>query len=579
MRTRLFSVLAALAPMALVQGCIIYADGKQDTGFDDEEREDTEIPPDDTDTSDTADTADTADPDDTGDSDDDTGGSVLDADGDGWTIDEDCDDSDPDVNPDAEEICNDGIDNDCDGLATGCRLEGEHTAVDVADTIFQGASSDDRFGVALTGAGDVDADGAVDILIARAGSPGGNKAAVHLFRSPTSGLVNAGAADATLHSVVSGDGLGIGMTALGDMDGDGYGDFAVGAPFAPANAVGEESDWAVYVFSGPMTGDAAVTTAEAWFAAQDIGDLTGWRLGSPGDVTGDGVVDLLIASPSAHVSPGDAAGKVWLMEGPWRREEALSDAVAVFTGELAGSRAGAGAATTAGDVDGDGREDMLMSSPDVASSGGVAGQGAAYVVTSAVSGQIDLRYADARIYGLTGGDRFGASATHAGDVNGDGYADILVGAPDSDLGASDAGAAYLFHGGSDLSGPLDAGDADFILLGARANGETGIAVSAVGDMDGDGKDDFAVSDPVGVDSAGLGVVAVTYGPAVGNTDIEDADLVLVADDANINMGGSIAHPGDTDDDGLGELLIGASLLSPSGAPSAGGAYLVRGTGF
>jgi len=573
MHPRPLSVFAVLAPLVLAQGCIIYADGKHDSGFDDEEREDTDVDPDDTDTDDTADTDDTGE--DTG---DDTGASVLDADGDGFSVDEDCDDTNPDVNPDATEICDDGLDNDCDGLATGCRLEGEHTAVDVADTIFQGAASDDHFGASLTGAGDVDADGSVDLLIARAGSPTGSKGAVHLFRSPTSGLVNAGAADATLHSVVSNDGLGIGMTALGDMDGDGYGDFAVGAPFAPANAVGEEDDWAVYIFSGPMTGDASVTTAEAWFAAQDIGDLTGWRLGSPGDVTGDGVVDLLIASPSASVSPGDMAGKVWLMEGPWRREEALSDAVAVFTGEMGGSRAGAGAATTAGDVDGDGREDMLMSSPDVPA-GGTAGQGAAYVVTSSVSGQIDLRYADARIYGLSSGDRFGASATHAGDVNGDGYADILVGAPDSDLGAADAGAAYLFHGGSSLSGPLDAGDADFILLGARANGETGTAVSAVGDMDGDGNGDFAVSDPEGVDSADLGVVAITYGPAVGNTDIEDADLVLVADAADINMGGSLANPGDTDNDGLGEILIGASLLSPSGAPSAGGAYLVRGTGF
>ena len=565
------SLLVMLAPAWLAQACIIYA-GKGDTGVeDDQEREDTDVvDPDDTDEPD--DTADTDDPD------DDTGASVLDADGDGYEVGEDCDDDDPLVNPGQTEICDDGVDNDCDGLATGCRLEDEVVVSDVADTIFQGSTASDRFGANVGAAGDVNADGTPDLLISRTGSPGGSKAAVHLFHSPTSGLVNAGAASATLHAGVPDDGLGIGMTALGDMDGDGYGDFAVGAPFAPQRAVEEQPPWAVYIFTGPMTGDASVTTAEAWIPALETTDLTGWRLGSPGDVTADGVVDLLVASPSASVSPGDLAGKVYLLEGDWNREESLTNAVATFTGEMAGSRVGAGAATSAGDIDGDGRQDILISSPDVAQDGD-PGKGAAYLVTSSASGQIDLRYADARIYGLTAGDRFGASATHAGDVNGDGYADVLVGAPDSDLGATDAGAAYLFHGGSTLSGPLDAGDADFILLGAQAGGETGIAVSAVGDMDGDGNADFAVSDPTGLDSARLGVVAVSYGPVAGNTDIEDADLVLVADDADVDMGAALASPGDTDGDGLGEVLIGSSLLSPSGAPGAGGAYLVRGQGF
>ena len=572
MKTR--SSLAMLAPLLLAQACIIYA-GKGDSGIDDDEaREDTDVV--DTDTNDTGGPDDTGE--DSGDSGDSGGSSVLDADGDGFEVGEDCDDNDPDVNHDATEVCGDGIDNNCDGLSTGCRMEGEQVVTDVADTIFQGANSGDLFGANVAGGGDVNGDGVPDLLISRRGSTSGNRAAVHLFHSPTSGLVNAGAANATLHAAVADDGLGIGMTSLGDMDGDGYGDFAVGAPFAPQNATGEEADWAVYVFTGPMTGDASVTTAEAWFAAPETADLTGWRLGSPGDISGDGVVDMLVASPSASVSPGDMAGKVYLVEGRWNREENLSTAPVVFTGEMANSRVGLGAATTAGDVDGDGREDILITSPEVPANGN-ANTGAAYVVTSSAAGRIDLRYADTRIYGLSAGDRFGTSASYAGDVNADGYADVVVGATDSDLGATDAGAAFLFHGGPTWSGPMDAGDADFILLGAQAGAETGTAVTGVGDLDGDGHADFAVSDPVGVDSAMLGLVSVTYGPVAGNTDIEDADLVLIADDSGIDMGTAIATPGDTNGDGLGELLIGAQLLSPSGSPSAGGAYLVRGTGF
>lgn len=573
---RIATLAALLAPLALSSACIIYSDGKGDTGVGEDPRDDDNDDGDDGGGGDGG-TTDTGEPEDTSDPDD-TGASVLDADGDGFQVGDDCDDTDPLVNPAATEVCDDGIDNDCDGLAVGCRLDGEHDVVDVADTIFQGAAADDLFGDNVAGGGDVDGDGLPDLLVSRRGSQLANKGAVHLFASPTSGLVNAGAASATLHSVVRDDGLGTGLAALGDMDGDGFGDFAVGAPFAPERAVEEEPAWAVYIFTGPMTGDASVTTADAYFSAEAVGDLTGWRLGSPGDVTGDGVVDLLIASPAADVSPGDAAGKVWLVEGPLRREEALSDAVAVFTGEVAGSRAGLGAATTAGDVDGDGRSDLLIGAPDTTLSGG-AEKGAVYVVTSAASGQIDLRYADARVAGLTAGDRFGHAAAHAGDVNADGYADIIVGAPQSDLGATDGGAAFVFHGGSALSGQLDAGDADFIVLGAQTNAETGHAVAGVGDLDGDGYDEVAVSDPVGVDSSLLGVVSVSYGPAAGNTDIEDADLLLLSDSAGTQMGWSVAGPGDTDADGLGEVFIGAPGLSPSGSPMAGGAYLVRGTGL
>ncbi len=568
-------ILALLAPVFLAQACIIYA-GKGDTGIDDSDvREDTDVS--DTDPG-TTDTEDTDDPDDTGEDTDSGSGSVLDADADGYDATEDCDDNNADINPSQTEVCGDGIDNDCDGVAAGCRIEGEEVVTDLAATIFQGAGTNDAFGTTVASGGDVNGDGSPDLLISQSGGLTGSKASVHLFHSPTSGLVNAGAADATLNAVVDNDGLGMGIASLGDMDGDGYGDFALGAPMAAQNAGPEQADWTVYIFTGPMTGDASVSTAEAWIGSNETTDLTGWRLGSPGDVTGDGVVDLLVASPSASVSPGDFAGKVYLMKGDWSREEKLADARATFTGEVAGSRVGSGAATSAGDIDGDGRADLLITSADVPVAGN-PNTGAAYIVTSSASGQIDLRYADTRIYGLTNGDRFGASAAHAGDVNNDGYADVIVGAPDSDLGAADAGAAYLFHGGPSFTGPMDAGDADFILLGAQANGETGTAVTGVGDLDGDGNDDFAVSDPTGVDSARLGVVGISYGPVAGNTDIEDADLVLVADDADIQMGASLANPGDTDGDGLGEILIGAPSLSPSGAPNAGGAYLVRGSGF
>ncbi len=582
--------LRILLPVVSLSGCIIYADKAGDSGVDDvgdDPMDDGSDGSDDgsdgtDDGSDgTGDGSDgTGDGTDGGDEGGDEGASVLDSDGDGWLEPDDCNDNDAAIHPEAEEVCGDGIDNNCDGGAVECRAEGEVDVVDLAATIFQGAGADDHFGLRLGSAGDVAGDGVADSLSAREGDGSATPSAVHLFSSPTAGFVNAGAADATIEAERAGDGFGMAITALGDMDGDGYGDFAVGAPEAASGGLtGGEGGPSVLIFTGPMSGTASALTADATFEALAVDDRTGHSIGAVGDVTGDGVVDLLVSAPEAAAgSTPDHAGRIYLLEGPWRRTESLTGAVAVFTGERADSRAGLGAVGTAGDVDGDGQPDLLMTSPEVPV-GTDTGVGAAYVFTRSASGQVDLAYADVRIYGRTTDDHFGAAASAAGDVNGDGYADIIVGAPDSDLGATDAGAAFLFHGGAAFAGALDTGDASFVVVGALAGGATGTAVAGVGDLDGDGADDLAVADPTGFDGTNTGAVAVVYGPAVGNTDIEDADLVLLSTTAGDNFGGALGALADTDGDGRGELLIGASLLSPSGLPQAGGAWLVRGPGL
>lgn len=581
---QLLRSLRILLPALTLSGCIVYAEKVGDTGPDDENGEgsdgtDGEDDPMDDGSDDGGE--DSGDPGDDGGGDDggDDGSSVLDTDGDGWLEPDDCDDDDPDVNPDADEICGDGIDNNCDGGAVECRSTGEVDVVDVAATIFQGASTDSRFGSALGSAGDVDGDGVEDILIARQGASASGLSAVHVFSSPTAGFVNASSADAIVEAERAGDGFGTSITALGDMDGDGYGDFAVGAPQASEGGLVDEADPSVLIFTGPMSGTASALTADATFEALTAGDWTGHRMGAVGDVTGDGVVDLLVSAPQASIgTEPDFSGKVYLLEGPWNRAESLGDAVATFTGEIADSRVGMGHVGSAGDVDGDGVNDLLMTSPEVPKDGDL-GVGAAYIVTRAVNGQMDLANADVRIYGRAAQDSFGASAASAGDVNNDGYADILVGATNSDLGATDAGAAFLFHGSAAFGGEYDTGDAAFFVVGAVVGGQTGAAVAGIGDLDGDGSDDFAVSDPVGLDGSSTGAVAVVYGPAVGNTDLDDADLVLISGNSGDSFGGAVGSLIDSDGDGRGELLVGASLLSPSGLPQAGGAWLIRGQGF
>jgi hypothetical protein len=564
----------ALLVLLLLPSCVIYTKDGADSGLDEPDA------PGDGGGSDPGPGPDTGAPDtgaaDSGDTGGgDTGLPLLDADADGYLAPEDCDDANASVNPGVEEVCDDGIDNNCDGVAPGCALTGEHSVVDVADTLFQGALPGDRFGAVLSPAGDVDGDGLPDLIMSAQGN-GAQAGVISLFSSPTSGFVNASAATATITGALVGDGFGSRLTALGDSNGDGYDDFAVGAPLVAAGGLLSEEQWGLHIFTGPMTGGASALTAEATVPVIAAGDELGFRIGGLPDVSGDGAVDLLIAAPAADVAPGDRAGKVWLLSGPWRRAEALDDAVAVFTGEAGDSELGRGAVGSAGDVDGDGRVDLLMSSPSVPV-GGLGKVGAAYVFTRAASGQIDVAYADLRLYGISEGERFGHAASAAGDVNNDGYDDILVGAPDADLGARDAGAAYLFHGGV-ATGARDASDADFSVLGARADGETGAAVVGVGDLDGDGWDDLAVSEPMGVDSDRFGVVGVVYGPASGNADIEDSALLIFSDRVDDDFGLSLGAAGDTDGDGLDEMLIGIPRMSPSGVPEAGGAALVRGRG-
>jgi hypothetical protein len=103
-------------------------------------------------------------------------------------------------------------------------------------------------------------------------------------------------------------------------------------------------------------------------------------------------------------------------------------------------------------------------------------------------------------------------------------------------------------------------------------------VGAPGDLDGDGRADLAVGDPLGLDAAGRGAVGLMYGPVAGTTDLEDADLIVIGTTAGAGVGLALAGAGDTDGDGLGELLFGAELTSPSGLITAGAAYLVRGRG-
>ncbi|MCB9779370.1 MAG: FG-GAP repeat protein [Alphaproteobacteria bacterium] len=432
----------------------------------------------------------------------------FDADGDGWAslaegAGDDCDDADARVAPGALEVCDDGIDSDCDGVADPCapvRLADEALGVDG--------------GLALAVLGDIDGDGVVDVAAA---APGADAGAGSLAWWSVDGVVaGPGWPDSPGR-------LGTSLASLGDTDGDGRFELAVGGPRAgdggvvvvidadPAGGVDDlRSDarqllWGAddaelgsslaagdvdgdllpeLIIGAPEAGARAGAVHLAWLEDEERTPTGGWtgedgdaagEAVAAGDVDGDGVDDVAVGAPGA--------GRVDVLDGVLFAggDGVLADADARWTASYAG------AVLAFADVDGDGRADLLVGAPDAASSAG-----AAWLLTDPLDGGV-LTGATLSLAAATGGDGLG-SALGAGDVDGDGRVDLVLGASEDDAAGSDAGAVYVLLGAAGRTGTLSVADAELRLDGHDAGARLGRAL-VVADLDGDGQDDVLVGVP------------------------------------------------------------------------------------
>ena len=368
-----------------------------------------------------------------------------------------------------------------------------------ADASYSAEQSDDLVS-AVAGLGDVNGDGIDDLLIGayendEAGQDAGQ---AYLILGKTSGWahgVTLDQADASFLGEAQDDASGHQIAGVGDVNADGFHDFLISAL---RNDEGGMDAGQAYLWLGRnqgWTSDTDLSFADASFIGEQAFGLL-YSVSGAGDVNGDGFDDFLVGS-GANNENGPHAGQVYLVFGRvdgWSQDVSLGDADASFLGEHAGDSVG-GCLASAGDINGDGLDDVLLGVPFNNEGGTLAGQ--VYLVFGRLSGwtmDTPLQQADASFIGEVEGDWAGFSVDGAGDVDGDGFDDIVISAVEASESWDGAGQVYLVFGRTQGWG-MDAtlSDANASYLGEAALDWAGRSVAGAGDVNGDGIDDVLAS--------------------------------------------------------------------------------------
>jgi hypothetical protein len=452
--------------------------------------------------------------------------------------------------------------------------------------------------------GDVTGDGFADVLV---GANGNNRAdidagAVYLYKG---GAVARTVFDAVLTGKQRGATFGSSVAKVGDIDRDGFVDFLVGAPREDQDSSDDDDTGAAYLYWGGPTLDP---TPAVIFRGEEPRSYFGISVAGVGDVNGDGYPDVAIGGHQTDVTAlcGGVTtrllrvGRVYVyFGGPRDQMDNLPDVV--LTGETTeipndltspcrtGDEFGLSVAG-AGDVNGDGYDDIAIGARGfdvVLTALSDENTGHAYVFFGGPwFVGVGAERANAVLTGLTPGDQFGASVAIVGDVNGDGFADAVVGSYGGDSGGSDSGAAALYFGRGSGMGPVAVQ-----MSGAAAGDGFGNAVARVGDLNGDGFADFVIGAHLaGPDDNGAayfflgnsGSTPTTAGTITGEPDPDDLHPGVVDPGfVGYQFGVGVAGAGDFNHDGNDDVVVGAPFYDlctgvSAVCDNAGGAYVIMG---
>jgi hypothetical protein len=477
-------------------------------------------------------------------------------------------------------------------LAASPSITAQNREVDLgwtrnAATHIDGISTGDFAGRAVSGAGDVNGDGIDDLLISayKVGifAPPGTVYLIYGTQWSPPKTLDLSNADVVMTGTQNGSRTGFSLGAAGDVNNDGFDDFLIGANGYDLSGGNADSGRVYLIYgranlSATFNLDSLPDGAGTIFASPNGGDLLGSSVAGAGDVNGDGTPDILIGSSGADTGGLIQSGQAVLVYGSDAFGNivdvgSITESEGVFlNGSGAVEHAGRSVAS-AGYFNNDGFADIILGADDADANGPESGR--AYVVYGSPSlpGIIalgSLGSAGLTIDGPGAGDNLGESVSGGGDVNGDGFDDVVVGSHQFDDTGSNEGLATIIYGGSSLPTELDAGNlgaAGVTLTGIDGSDEAGFSVAMTrtlsGDVNGDGFADVLVSarqgDPHGGQS---GEVYLLHGNNALPTSLSLESLSFRGVQLNGTSGGdragdSLAMVGDFNNDGFEDYAIGA----------------------
>jgi hypothetical protein len=356
----------------------------------------------------------------------------------------------------------------------------------------------------------------------------------------------------------TGDHAGYSVSGAGDINGDGYDDIIIGAPYANSYAGISYVIYGSANVSNIKLSDLNLIEGFS-IAGANFGDQSGKVVSGAGDVNGDGYDDVIISAPAKFW--GGAAGVVYVIYGGTKLANITLSSLTTEQGFIITGPNGLGSSISgAGDVNGDGYDDII-----IGASNGPYGESKTYILYGGVS-LTDINVFSSlnaakgiSITDLNIGDVLGTSVGKAGNINGDLYSDVIIGAPGANSGA---GVSYVIYGGSNLIN-IDVSsltaEQGFYVTGVNPRDQSALSVSGAGDVNGDGFDDIIIGAPSG--SNEVGAAYVIYGK-MHSTNIS-LTLLTVEQGFSIigtmtygSLGYSVSGAGDINNDGYDDVIIG-----------------------
>ncbi len=395
-----------------------------------------------------------------------------------------------------------------------------------------------NFGWSVATAGDVNGDGYSEVIIGAPYYDHGHtdEGGVFVYYGSINGLSLA--PDWTKEIDQTAALFGWSVATAGDINGDGYSDVLIGSPTFDN---GQTDEGKAFLFTGSSAG---LSNTETWSKESDqSGANYGYSVACAGDLNNDALSDVIIGAPfydNGHTNEGIAhvfkSNGTTMVQLAWAAEGNQTDAHLGFS------------VSTAGDVNGDNYSDILVGAYKYNNTFSNDGRVYAYYSTSTT-------YPASPSWTINGtqvGEYYGYSVSTAGDVNGDGYSDVIIGSPLFDGGQTDEGKTFIYHGSS--TGLLST--VNWTAEGNETGGQLGISVSTAGDINGDGYADvIAGGNYMQLGQTDEGLALLFLGSASGT--LISSSVAYRRNQSNSGFGFSVATAGDVNGDGFSDVIVGA----------------------